>query len=217
MIGIPVKIKNVSIYPYLGVGPVGPVVQPVITDGVGTYTVSTLTTYVFYNLNLTSANFKGSLSVHDRYIAIGETETGESFTSVWMFCTEADKTPQFGRTVNMLNQNGDAEAVQGVNSLPYAVLGPLTDITVSQVFPPPAIGQITLIENGKGNIIATKVGTPHEMGIEVTSGKRTGKLVQGMKNIMITGKTKTGELYTASNLTVIDAGEPTVFLRTFPS
>lgn len=216
MIGIPVKIKNVSIYPYLGVGPVGPVVEPVITNGVGTYTVSTLTTNVFYNLNLSSANFKGKLSVHDRYIAVGETENGEQFTSPWMYCTEADKTPQFGRTISMLQESGNTEAVQGVSSLPYVVLGPLTDITVSQVFPPPAIGQIMLIENGKGNIIATKVGTPHEMGVEVTSGKRTGKLIQGMKNIMITGKTKTGETYTASNLTVIDAGEPAVFLRTFP-
>ena len=217
MIGIPVKVKNVSIYPYLGIGPIGPVVEPVLTGASGTYSVGTLTTHVYYNLNLSGGKPNGKLGVHQKYIAMGEYESGGQFTTVWMFCTEADASPEFGRTINMIG-SGDQEAGvadAAISVPPYIKLGPLTNITATLFFPPPAIGQMTLIENGTGNIIATKVGTPHEMGVEVISGTRVNRLSAGMHNIMITGKTKDGQTYTSGNMTVVGAGEPAVFLRLF--
>ncbi len=217
MIGIPVKVKNVSIYPYLGIGPIGPVVEPVLTGASGTYSIGTLITSVFYNLNLTGGKTTGKLGVHQKYIAMGEYEDGGMFTTVWMYCTEADTTPEFGRTINMIGQgNEEAGVADAAISIPkYIKLGPLTNITATLFFPSPAIGQMTLIENGVGNIIGTKVGTPHEMGVEVISGTRVNRLSAGMHNIMITGKTKDGQTYTLGNTTVVGAGEPAVFLKLF--
>lgn len=215
---IPVKVKNVSVYPYLGIGPVGPVVQPVITGAAGTYSVGTLGLNVFYNLDLSGGKQTGTLQVHGRYIAIGEYENGSPFSTVWMFCLEAGKAPRFGRTVTMGASDAAASEAdaQPLSVPPYIVLQPLTDITVSQVFPPPAIGQVVLIQGGKGNVIATRVGTPHLMGVEVKGGKRSPQLHTGMKNIIITGKTKDGHLYTVSSETCVSAGDPAVFFRLFP-
>jgi len=213
---IPVKVKNVSVYPYTGIGPVGPVVLPVIEGASGTYSVGTLGLSIFYNLDISGGKQKGTLQVHDRYIAMGEYEDGSSFTTVWMYCLEADKTPRFGRTVTVGATASDQAEAQPLSVPPYIILAPLTDITVSQLFPPPAIGQIVLIQGGKGNIIGTRVGTPHLMGVEVSGGNRSTQLHAGMTNIIITGKTKDGHIYTASHQTCISAADPAIFLRTFP-
>jgi hypothetical protein len=213
---IPVKVKNVKVFPYIGGGGVGPVVEPIITGAAGTYSVGTLGLYVFYNLNLTGGKQTSSPQVHGQYYATGEYENGSAFATVWMYCTETGKAPQFGRTVSMVG-SADAEAdTQALGVPDYFKLGPLTDITVSQLFPPPAIGQLLLIQGGKGNIIATRVGTPHLMGVEVAGGKRSGQLHVGMKNIIITGKNKEGNLLTFTNETCVAAGDPAVFFRLFP-
>ncbi|WP_269237566.1 hypothetical protein [Flavobacterium flavigenum] len=215
MQAIPVKVKNVNVYPYVdwNGGGVGPVILPVIEGATGTYAVGTLLMSVFYNLNLDSQSQKPKLGIHQRYVAIGETEDGTPFTTPWMYCTNDSSEPEFGRTITI---NKEDSVAINTGSLPeYITLGPLTDITVSQLFPPPAIGQILLIENGSGNVIATRTGTPHEMGIEVTKGNRLGTLKAGMKNIIITGKNKDGKSVTMGNLTCVDPNEPAVFLHHF--
>jgi hypothetical protein len=215
MKAIPVKVKNVNVYPYVdwNGGGVGPVILPVIEGATGTYAVGTLMMSVFYNLNLDSQSQKPQLGIHQRYIATGETEDGTPFTTPWMYCTNDSSQPEFGRTITINKE--DSEAIN-TGSLPeYITLGPLTDITVSQLFPPPAIGQIPLIENGSGNVIATRTGTPHEMGIEVNKGNRLGTLKAGMRNIIITGKNKDGKSVTMGNLTCVDPNEPAVFLHQF--
>jgi len=211
---IPVKVKNVNVYPYVEWhgGGVGPVILPVIENASGTYAVGTLIMSVFYNLDL-NVTEKPKLGIHQRYVATGETEDGTPFSTPWMYCTNASNQPEFGRTIT-LNQQ-DSEAINGGFVPPYITLGPLTDITVSQLFPPPAIGQILLIENGSGNVIATRTGTPHEMGIEVKGGKRFGNLRAGAKNIIITGKNSEGKTVTTGNLTCLDVNEPAIFLRQF--
>ena len=211
---IPVKVKNVNVYPYVEWhgGGVGPVILPVIENASGTYVVGTLIMSVFYNLDL-NVTEKPKLGIHQRYVATGETEDGTPFSTPWMYCTNASNQPEFGRTIT-LNQQ-DSEAINGGFVPPYITLGPLTDITVSQLFPPPAIGQILLIENGSGNVIATRTGTPHEMGIEVKGGKRFGNLRAGAKNIIITGKNSEGKTVTTGNLTCLDVNEPAIFLRQF--
>jgi hypothetical protein len=215
MQAIPVKVKNVNVYPYIdwNGGGVGPVILPVIEGASGTYAVGTLLMSVFYNLDLDVQSQKPKLGIHQRYVAIGETEDGTPFTTPWMYCTNAGSQPEFGRTITLNKQ--DSEAIN-VGSLPsYITLGPLTDITVTQLFPPPAIGERLLIENGSGNIIATRTGTPHEMGVEVIGGNRFGKLTAGLKNIIITGKNKEGKTVTLGNLTCLNPNEPTIFLRQF--
>lgn len=216
---IPVKVKNVSIYPYLGVS-IGPVVEPVLTGASGTYSVGTLGMSVFYNLDLSGGKATGEIGIHKQYIAQGQYDDGSPFISVWMYCLDNGSKPRFGRTVYLQNEMSapGAETSPGALSVPpYIVLAPLTEVTVSQLFPPPAIGQITLIEKAKGNIIATKVGTPHEMGVEVTGGKRTGKLHNGMGRIIISGKTKEGHMYTAESLTCVSAADTAVFFKLFGS
>lgn len=215
MQAIPVKVKNVNIYPYIDWhgGGVGPVILPVIEGASGTYAVGTLFTSIFYNLDLNQLGQAPKLGIHQRYVAIGETEDGTPFTTPWMFCTNAGSQPEFGRTIT-LNQPS-YQSLNAVSLPPYIILGPLTDITVSQLFPPPAIGQRLLIENGSGHVIATRTGTPHEMGVEVTSGNRYGELTAGLRNIIITGKNKDGQTVTFSHLTCLSPNEPAVFLRQF--
>lgn len=214
---IPVPVKNVNIYPYIDWPPhagIGPVIPPVIEGATGTYAVGTLTTNIFYNLNLKGGKRTGELSVHHQYVAIGQYENGSSFTTPWMFCLNDGKEPTFGRTIQMLHTTGAPQSA-GISMPPYITLGPLTDITASITLPPPAIGTIMLIENGKGNIIATRVGTPHEMGVEVTSGDRLSQLSAGLHNIMITGKNKDGHYITMGHLTCVNPGQPAVFIQQF--
>ncbi|GGH67290.1 hypothetical protein HNQ91_001686 [Filimonas zeae] len=214
MFANPVKVKNVNIYPYVAWqgGGVGPAILPVIEGASGVYSVGTLFTNVFYNLTLNGGKTLAPLVVHESYVAVGQTESGVPFTSHWMYCLHTGDTPEFGLTINAYFV--PYHYVPGSYSTPpYFPVAPLTNITVSQLFPPPGIGSRLLIVNGTGNIIATKTGTPHEMGVEVTSGERLGVLSVGLQNIIITGKNADGNLITLTTLTCTGSGEPAVFLR----
>ncbi len=218
MQAIPVPVKNVTVYAYFN--PTEPLEEVVITGATGTYAVGTLTVNVFYNLDLNADGKRvNPLNIHGRYYATGETMDGKTFTTPWMYCLDNSDTPRFGRTITLLHPNDhpqiSAVAPASVDPSEYIKLSPLTDITVSQLFPAPAIGQQTLIENGKGNIIGTRIGTPHLMGVEVDSGDPVGKLVGGMKDILISGKTEDGKPFSQIGLTVISAGEPAIFLKEF--
>lgn len=215
MQAIPVKVKNVKVYPYIdwNGGGIGPVILPVIEGASGTYAVGTLGRSVFYNLDLDPE--KSSIGIHQKYFATGENEDGIPFTTPWMYSTNTTSDIEFGRTIRLGIK--ESESVNAEIVPPYVVLGPLTNITVTQLFPPPAIGERILIENGSGNIIATKTGTPHEMGIEVIKGDRLGRLRPGLKDIMITGKNKDGKTVTIGHLTCLDPNEPALFLHQFGS
>lgn len=213
MQAIPVKVKNVSVYPYTewNGGGIGPVILPVIEGASGTYGVGTLGRSVFYNLNLEPE--KSSIGIHQRYLATGESEDGTFFTTPWMYSTDISDDLEFGRTITRGSRDSEAIHVESVP--PYIVLGPLTDITVTQIFPAPVIGERVIIESGSGNIIATKTGTPHELGIEVITGKRLGRLIPGFSDYMITGKNKEGETVTIGRLTCLDPNDPALFLHQF--
>lgn len=217
MVPIPVKVKNVTVYAYLD--PRMPLSMLILEGASGTYSVGTFGMSIFYNLDLSNEGTKKNpLSMHAKYYATGETESGTKFTTPWMYCTDNSDHPKFGRTIHAGAQ-ADAVADPGVlvtNESNFIKLGPLTDITVSQLFPPPAIGQRTLIGGGSGNIIATRYGTPHEMGVQVDSGKRLGELTVGMKRIIITGTTQDGHRFTQSLDTCVSAGDPAIFLKEFP-
>ncbi|MCH2193750.1 hypothetical protein [Kordia sp.] len=159
------------------------------------------------------------MKVHARYCAVAETEDGKKFVTLWMFCLDNSNTPRFGRTVSMLHGNSEAQAAVAtpaiVDESNYIRLAPLHNITISQLFPPPAIGQKILIENGVGYIIETRIGTSHLMGIEVVDGDYVSKFYRGMKNIIASGRTDNGELYSRQHMTVISAGRPAVFYNSF--
>jgi len=220
---IPIKVKNVSVFAYFN--PDMPLSEEILTGGSGTYSVGTLIRSAFYNLNLDNEGKKENpLTVHGRYYAVCETESGEKFTTPWMYCLDNSNQPRFGRTARLgAGVDDSISSIEPiVNSSDYITLSPLTNITVSEMFPPPAIGQRTLINNGTGNVIATRTGTPHEMGVEVAKGERFGNIPAGMKNIMITGTihVKNGNktekhLFTQTGYTSISGGEPAIFLKEF--
>lgn len=213
---IPTKVKNITLYAYFN--PTEPLSETVLTGASGTYSVGTLMMSIFYNLDIENEGSKENpLSVHGKYYATCETEAGETFTTPWMYCLDNSDKPKFGRTVTAGKENNDADnlTLLGANSSSFIQLGELTDITVSQLFPSPAIGQRTLIENGKGSIICTRTGTPHEMGVEVDTGDRVGEFVSGSKNIIISGKNKEGEMFFGRGYTAISNGSPAIFLQVF--
>lgn len=219
MQGLPQKVKNVSVYPYIhwpAGGGVGPVIPPVITGASGTYAIGTLMTNIFYNLNLVNAVANPPMEVHGKYWAIGEYENGGSFRTPMMHCLENGVNPEFGQTVNMLKHGVDVAEPTDLSVPPYGKLTPLKNVTVTYIAPAPIILQETLITDASGYIIYTKVGTPHLMGVEVDGGKRNGGLRVGLKDITITGTTPDGQRITRSNLTCVEAGDPAVFLQTFP-
>jgi hypothetical protein len=214
MYPLPVKVKNVSLYPYVNWhgGSIGPVIPPVIEGATGEYSVGSLFTNVFYNLTLEGGHRSSELAVHASYVAVGEMEDGTPFTSHWMYCLQNGPEPTFGLTVPAYYVPFHFTP-GAVATPPYFQVAPLTDITVSQLFPVPAIGQQLLITKGTGNLIATKTGTPHEMGVEVTSGDCVGKFYPGLQNVIITGKNAEGHLITLTALTCSITGESAVFLR----
>ncbi len=214
---IPVKVKNVTVYAYID--PREPLTEVVISGASGTYSVGSLGLNIFYNLDLTDGGKRQNpVFVHNRYFATCESEDGTVFTTPWMYCLDNSDQPKFGRTVTAFSPNDDIAQVGPLvsNEDDYIKLSPLTNITVSQLFPPPLIGQRTLIEDGSGYIIATRIGTPHLMGVQVDTGKRVVPLIPGMKNVIITGKTADGHHFSNTGYTVVSAGEPAIFLQEFP-
>jgi hypothetical protein len=211
---IPIKVKNVTIYQYFN--PLEPLTEVILTDGTGNYSLGTLGLNAFYNLTLDNeGKVTNPLNVHGKYYATFETESGHISTTPWMYCLDNSDNPEFGRTIHMVAADTTDIGVNVANESGFITLGALTNITVSQFFPPPAIGQRTLITNGTGNIIATKLGTPHEMGVQVDTGDWFGTILAGSKNIMISGKTKNGDTFSQTGYTVITGGKPAIFLKEF--
>ena len=208
---IPTPVTDVAIYPYIGV-PI--VVEPVITGASGTYSVGTLLTSIFYNLDIHGGTAHGALTVGAKYYAIAKTEDGKTFQTHWMYCLTAGDTPTFGLTQNLLKPE-QAEPSAGLDSH-YIDLGAVKNVTVSQMFKPPAIGSVVLIDNGTGELIATRTGTPHLMGFSVKN--TAGSLLHvGMTRITITAElVSNGQRVTYSNLVCVDAGDPAIFLQDFP-
>jgi hypothetical protein len=211
------KVHNVSVYPYLDLIGHGSIVEPVLTHGVGTYTLNSFSTCRFHSLDLSSADHKSRLFVHDRYHAVCEREDGSTFTTSYLFCTQKGSTPEFSlsKCLPLPIHPGD-DRIENISVPPFNVLTPLTDVTVSQLFPGQAIGQITLISGASGHIIAMQVGAPHLMGVEVQGGMRSDQLRLGMGRIIITGKLPNGNVHTVSHYTCASIADPAIFFMTFP-
>lgn len=211
MQGLPQKVHNVSVYPYIPNAPIE--VKPVGVEGKGTYTVSTLTTQIFYNLDLDVLH-EERLTVGGMYYALCTTEDGKTFQTPGMYCTDAGSSPKFGLTKNVL-QPHVTQAYTVDSEGPYIVISDLENVSVVENFKPPAIGSIEIISGAKGQLIATRFGTPHLMGIRVDG--TSSLLHEGMSGLSVGGKESgTGKTVGYNNLKCVDAGNPSVFLQDFP-
>lgn len=216
---IPVPVTNVTVYPYIDVGGgIGPVVQPVIEHATGTYSVGTLATWVYYNLNLEGGEREALLNKGGSYIASAETQDGAGFQTHWMHCMNTGDNPTFGLSVNAINRDTmmGSPVPENEEENPYIVLGELERLSGVITFPPPAIGMIEVIENGTGQLIATRVGTPHLMGIRVESGLVSPVRVGETLTRVVGQDTRTERTVGYNSLRVVTAGEQPVLLQHFP-
>lgn len=206
-------VKNVQVSPYFdtkggGIGPVRPVVYK---NGVGVYDVGSFLKTVWWKLDLSSGVVVTPLQLHAEYQAIGQLDDGSFIQMHPMTCVQAGSAPQFAATQTMpATIHPGSGTVDDARTPPFVVLGPLVDITVTQVSP--AAG-VPLIVQATGNIIASKVGTPHVMGVQVRGGDRVGPLKLGMARVMVTGRAPDGTLVTMRDLVCTDAGNPAVFFH----
>ena len=218
MQAIPLKVHNVTVYAYFN--PTEPLTEVIFTGASGTYAVGTLLTNIFYNLNLDNeGKQQNPLNLHGKYYAKGQYESGDYFTTPWMYCLDNSGTPEFGRTITLgaqtsAAQSNDAQLGVAMNVESGLIpLAKLHNITVSQQFPPPAIGSRLLIENGEGYLVATRIGTPHTMGVSVKGGDVVGPVQVGESNILVTGVTDEGERISRGQCTCVSPPFPAVFLQ----
>jgi hypothetical protein len=205
---IPQPVTNVSIYPYLPDQPIE--VPPVFVNGRGTYSVGTLTTYIFYNLDLNSGSPQhGGVTAGTRYLARGQDAQGKPFQAPWMHCLQGGETPRFGRTIHML---GQADATTAEPDIAYRIY--LGDVNVSLYVNPTEPLEVPLIEGGKG--IATFAGLlpGGRWSAVVSGGKRVNQLSKGMR-VTINGTNVNGgkPFHIPAVLVTEDAGDPATFLQ----
>lgn len=174
MQAIPVPVKNVTLYPYLNASPGGPVVEPVIENATGTYSVGTLTTWIYYNLSLKGGEHITPLKLGAKYIASAELEDGRHIETHWMQCMKIGNEPTFGLSINMIHGHMmmGSPAPSSPEEDPYFVIAELDDLSAWIRLKPPAIGQVRILDGGKGQLIGTRFGTPHQTGVRITSGLR---------------------------------------------
>ena len=231
---IPTPVTNVTVWPWIDWpqhGGLGPVIMPVITGAGGSYSVGSLLTHVFYTLDLTDVTPAYPLKLGGRYHATVECDDGTILNTTWMTCTMAGDSPVFDRTVTTGQDPGasptDAPSTvpeRQVSTLPpttsvdqLIMLTPLTDMTVWQVFQPPAIGSMELLSGADGHYTSTRVGTPHLMGFTVDHSADASRLHVGMRRIGVSGKRRdNGALVSMENLTCENAGDPAILLQAFP-
>ncbi len=218
----PLKLTNVSVFPYFiwpKDGGIGPVMMPLLTGGEGEYEIKILGGNFYYNAEVWGGKLHpdaGRIVLHGKYIITGIDKDNKRVDLPWEFCTEAGNDKfNFGRTISLGKQANSSDTDAGTEPLTlsvprYGILGSLTDINAS-IFGDLDPLVIPLIENGKGNVIYTKVGTPHLMGIRVDSGTIVNKLRQGMSNITISGKTADGKLYSVTHQMCYTTEFPVIF------
>ncbi|BDD06355.1 hypothetical protein [Aureibacter tunicatorum] len=208
---IPQKVHNVSVYVYIPYAPIE--VPPSGIDGVGEYSVGTLMTQVFYNLNLSSLN-DSKVEKGMMYYAVCTLENGSTFTTPPMYCLEAGDAPKFGLTKDLLKEgHGQPYSIEG-NATPYNILADLEQVEVSYALSAPQIGTVELISNATGKLIATKIGTPHLMGFMIDGSNPN--LYPGLDNLSVCGiDVKTEKKICHGNLKCVDASNPVVLLQNF--
>lgn len=213
---IPTKVHDVKVYPFIG----APVEVPsVFVDGKGTYAVGSLTTHLFYNLDLAAGKSQhGGVHAGNRYYAIGTGEDGKSFETPWMTCTRGGDAPQFARTIDALGGGSEAEAAASQPShsdIAYQIH--LKDVFVQLAHDPREPIVIPLIENGKA--IATFAGLlpGGSWSVAVAGGNRVNPLQVGARVTIGGRRIDTGKPFAVpAVLTTRNAGDPAYFVQLGP-
>lgn len=213
MIPIPVPVTQVSIYPYIPQAPIR--VLPVLVNGAGTYSVGTLTTNIFYNLDLTSGTQEnGGVHAGLKYYAMFKDANGNETTTTWMTCLQGGPTPRFGRTVSMLGPHShEAEAdVAAHADIAYQIH--LKEIDVDMAIPPTEPLIVPLIRGGTG--IATFAGLlpGGTWSVAVSGGERSNPLRNGMRVTVRGTNIATDKPFAIPGVLVTtDAGDPAEFVQ----
>ena len=218
------RVKNIKVYPYIaeppGGGP-GPVVFPIISDAEGILT----TTYIGvriqrFTLEIDTPVKPGILGIDGTYQFSAELEDGSEVNIPWLVCENNGVFPLFTRLIvagyeNLTGESKAADKALALNTSPsdYIDFGPLTDISIIKPFGGIAIGFEVLVENGTGELIGTRIGTPHLMGVRVDSGV-VAKLKTCDKGLIVRAKFKDKVIH-YRDFAVIDPGDPAIFLQDF--
>lgn len=213
MINIPQPITDVTVYPYI-TAPIE--LEPVIKKASGTYSIGTLTTHVFYNMDLHGGDHVGKLENGGAYFAEATDAEGNRFRTHWMHCTGGGDQPTFGLTQNLSHPDLSTAALPASEGR-YIPLEKLVDFETSISFKPPAIGTMEVDLGKSGMLIATRTGTPHVNGFIIENPTLPHFWTVGSRNISIGAKSaKTGKPIGYDNLTLVSATDKEcVFLQQF--
>lgn len=211
MIPIPVPVTQVSIYPYIPQAPIR--VLPVLVNGAGTYSVGTLTTNIFYNLDLTSGTQEnGGVHAGLKYYAVFKDANGNETTTTWMTCLQGGPAPRFGRTISMLGNTSNDGGNDASPDIAYQIH--LSGIDVDMAVPPTEPLLVPLIRDGNG--IATFAGLlpGGTWSVAVSGGDRTNPLRNGMRVTVRGINIATGTPFAIpGTLITSDAGDPAEFVQ----
>lgn len=210
---IPQPITDVSVYPYYPGIPIP--VKPVLTGASGTYSVGTLITSAFYNMDLHGGKAEGTFRKGGTYYALATDASGKQFEAHWMYCTETGASPEFGLTRNLSQSNVTAPAPSLAEESKYIKLEALEDFTNLHTLTPPAIGTFELTLGKTGWLISTRVGTPHRMGFLIEKPDIPSWITVGGYSVSVSAKTASdGKEVGYDHLTLVEAdATQAVFLR----
>ncbi len=213
MIPIPQPITNVTVYPYT-TAPIE--LLPVIEDATGTYSVGTLTTNVFYNMDLKGGDNKSKLEKGGAYFAEATDAKGNRFRTHWMHCTGTGESPTFGLTQSLLHPEWTAPALP-VSEGQYIHIERLSDFKTIINLKPPAIGTMEIELGKSGWLIGTRTGTPHVNGFLIENPKIPNYVAVGTRNIAISATSeRDGKVVSYNNLTLVSSSDKeSVFLQQF--
>lgn len=216
------KVTDVDICPYIDWDPrwgIGPVVLPVVTGGHGTYVIDASGVGVGYELDITGGTIEhppiGKLMVGGTYVARMTDEDGNPVSSPPITCTSEDALGQTFAAFQVTNGTGPAVAAESVDAGDLIILEPLTDMGGIMSDEPGEL-VMSLFTNGTGNVVATRAGTPHLMGVRVDQAEWTNRVGVGTHQITVSGRRRDGKPVVYTNLTVVATEPDTIFLQHFP-
>lgn len=218
-----IKVTDVDIYPYFHWDPhwgIGPVILPVVTRAHGTYVVDPSGVGVSFMLDITGGTIEdppiGKLVVGGAYVAKMTGADGKAIVSPTLTCTGEDPVGQTFAGFQATTGTGPAVAPQTADASDLIVLEPLTDMGGTMSDEPGEL-VMELFKNGTGNVVATRVGTPHLMGVRVEHADWGNPVAVGAHQITVAGRKSDGERVVFTNLTVVATEPDAVFLQHFPA
>lgn len=214
---LPIKVKNVRVYPYIPDAPIE--VPPVFESGAGTYSIGSLTTHLFYNLSLTNGTPRnGGAHAGVKYYAVYDSDSEKNQATPWMTCLQGGEQPRFGRTINALQPQPPAHSAADVEPQPnIAYRVHLSNIAVDMYVDPTEPLTIPLINGASG--VATFVGLlpGGTWSVTAAGGRRVNPLNVGTSVTLTGTNVASGKpFHVPAVLQTRDAGDPALFVSALP-